>query len=225
MLKVVPKNASGWQSYDTVCIGISMHTANHQGEALEGLLRWADGNFQDIIIDLSDTLHRHNYVAAGMTPELAWRKAAQDGEDWLAANKDLIGSLSASVEIIRWDHWLKHAKFQTVFNQFEKAFSTQVQFHDAVIADVAGFYKRKGEAGETEISEHQLNCSISYLLEEIAAHSIFCSEHRCAILYPGKQHSCYKLVREGLVDSVPDWLKNSFFTRMLVYNFDDKKTA
>lgn len=225
MLKVIPKHASGWQSYDTVCIGISMHTANHQGAALEGLLHWANGNFQDIIIDLSDTLHRHNYVAAGLTPEMARSKAEKDGEQWLVANKGLIDSLSVPVRIIRWNHWLSHPQFQAVFNQFEKAFSTQSRFHDAVLEDVKSFYKRKGDQDDVEVGDHQLNCSVSYLLEEITAHSIFYAEHRCAILYPGKQHTCYKLVREGLVEDVPEGLKNSFFTRMLVYNFDEKKTA
>ena len=218
MLKIVPKNAIR-NDLKTVCLGISLHSSNHQGEALEGLIDWACGHSNNLIIDVSDTLHRHNYIADGHMPKSAWMRARKDGDDWLEENKDLIFSFPVSVKIIRWDHWLDHPSYQEIHQQFVRAFEEQQLFRDAVLADAMNFYKRKS----VQLSEHALDCSVSYLLEEISAHSILYSENPCAVLYPGKQHSCYRLVREGKVSNVSLGIRRSVFTRLLIYNFDEQK--
>ncbi|AGH98352.1 hypothetical protein A11S_1546 [Micavibrio aeruginosavorus EPB] len=221
-MKVAPKSLSIWKEYKTACVGISMHSENHVGEALHGMLNWVQENFENCILDFSDLLYRHNYISAGYSPEVAFKLSQEDGSKWLRNNMDIIQSISIPTKIIHWQTWLNHPDFIPNLNQFRHAYNTQPAFRDALLGDVSKFYKRKNSEPSSGIES--IENSVEYMLEELAAHSILYTEHPSAVIYPGKQHESFKMVRAGQVASVPQGIKNSKYVRMIVYNFDSKCT-
>jgi len=222
MLKVAPKNST-WKEYSTACVGISLGSRNHIGPALAGILDWAGEHFEHCIIDLSDTLHRFNYLN-GMSLPQAMEKSRAQGTQWLSDHKLLIDSCLPSYTLIRWDHWLEHPDFKKNLELFRTAEKTQGDFRAALYHDSINFQARQNN-GPFVPDEQFLRSSIDYLLEELAAHSILYTEHPAAVIYPGKEHESFKMVRNGLVANVPDGLRNSCYTRMVIYNFDHTACA
>jgi tRNA-dependent cyclodipeptide synthase len=218
MIKVLPKGGQAWRGRTTACVGISMESRNHRDDVMSGLLHWAGRNFERLIVDLSDTLHRYNFIAKGLSEAAAHDKALSLGDDWLRDHQALLHAVPVPARIVRWDEWLAHGDYPDIHARFTRAFHEQPAFHKAVLTDAATFYRRKSFVMPAP-DDIRMRCSVDYLLEEISVHSIVYAENPCAILYPGKQHSCYRLVREGRVDGVPNGLANSVYTRMMVYNF------
>ena len=57
------KSSSDYQLFDQCHLGISIGNANARGRALESIIQWINQqDFKHCFIDLSDTLHRHNFM-------------------------------------------------------------------------------------------------------------------------------------------------------------------
>lgn len=220
MMKVAPKSLSHWKECKTACVGISMHSENHTGEALHSMLNWVEENFENCVLDLSDLLYRHNYISAGYSPEIAFALSQKDGDKWLSEHIGVIQSMSIPTTIIRWQNWLNHPQFSSNLEQFRLAYKTQAPFRDALMDDISKFYKRKN--ADLSLEDLGIKNSIEYMLEELSAHSILYTEYPSAVIYPGKQHESFKMVRAGQVESVPKGIENSKYVRMIVYNFANR---
>ena len=218
MLKVMPKSASNWKAYDTAVVGVSLGSRNHTGPAFAGLMDWVGRHFDSCIIDLSDSLHRHNLVAQGRSMGEAHRLTLAQGDQWLRDHNLLIESMPVPASLIRWDHWLSHPDFNAHLDAFRKAAETQPEFRDALLQDIHEFNQRR-DIDPASVSPLQRQHSLNYLLEELAAHSLLYAQTPCAVVYPGKDHESFKLVRQGKVCNVPDGHGNTCFTRMVLYSF------
>lgn len=223
MLKILPKNASNWKAYKTAVVGVSLGSRNHIGPAFAGLMDWVGRNFESCIIDLSDSLHRHNLISEGYSSEDAHRITLTQGSTWLRDHNLIIGNMPVPTTVMRWDHWLSHPDFQRHFDAFQKAAETQPDFHAALMQDIAYFNMRRNIEPDA-LSASRLQHSLHYLLEELAAHSLLYSANPCAVVYPGKDHESFKMARNGKVRNVPSGHMNSCFTRMVVYSFGSENT-
>lgn len=221
MIKVLPKSASSWKAYNTAVIGVSLSSKNHIGPAFAGLMNWVGNNFDSCIIDLSDSLHRYNVINDHHSVEEAHSITQAQGSAWLRDHALIIDATPIPTTVIRWDHWLSHPDFQKHFDAFKIAAETQPDFHATLMQDIHHFNLRRNIEPD-QASAAQLQHSLNYLLEELAAHSILYAQTPCAVVYPGKDHESFKMARLGKIKNVPNGHINSCFTRMVVYNFGNE---
>ena len=94
------KSSSDYQLYDQCHLGISIGNANSRGQALESIIQWINQqDFKHCFIDLSDTLHRHNFMYQfSLSEDHAFDKAREEGDEWLRNNLHQLESLN-----IRWN--------------------------------------------------------------------------------------------------------------------------
>lgn len=220
MIKAKVKNAPKWKEYKTCSLGISLQSPNHVGEKLAAMVDWVNstGHFERCVVDLSDTLHRHNLSVLHNVPLAAAHKMAADlGNEWLDSNRKILDQLDIPCEVVRWDHWLPHADLAANRKAFDNAFERDENFRNALLRDVGHFFERTQGKSLENVPDSEIKLSMEYLLEELAVHAIFFKEYPCATIYPGRQQESFRLVREGLVADVPKGMTQSCYVPIFLY--------
>lgn len=223
MIKAKIKSAPKWKEYKTCSLGISLQSQNHVGEKLAAMVDWINGtrHFERCVVDLSDTLHRHNFaLQGGLSLDAAHEKALHIGNQWLKDNQKILDRLSIPYEIVRWDHWLTHPRLFESRKAFDAAFLADQEFRDALLRDVGHFLERSQRQSFKGASPAAVKHSLEYLLEELAVHALFFEQYPCATIYPGRQQESFRLVREGHVRNVPQGMTQSCFVPVFLYEVE-----
>lgn len=198
-----------WKEKDTAEIGISFGQAFHEGRKFESLLLWACQRFDSVIITLSDTLYRHNYVLDGNSAETAVNIARNTGDFWLARNKKTIRKCSnanlAKISIHRWDSYIKTAEYKAIARDLAEFHECNEHFRRAVRQDIQRFLERnKSDLSRESDRFFQVRKSRDYILEETAAYIYIARRFESARLYPGLDLEALKFMRRG---DTPEHLK------------------
>lgn len=229
MAKIEAKGMSRTKHHKHFCLGVSMGSQNHEGESLEATINWINqSHFEEGIIDVSDTLYRHTYIAQGMSEHEAMSKARQDGNEWVERNQGIIKKLKIPTKIIRWDSWIKHSQFHDYKYYFLSLYKNHPLFKQAIDQDIDCYYHRKKGVSIRFYSTTTHKHSVNYFCEELSAHSILFNEYPSVSLYAGKQLESYKLIREGKIKVLFDGIKESPYVRLCLYGFEStiqKKAA
>ena len=56
----------GWVDYRACTLGISVGQPYHEGEKFAATVEWAARHFEEIVVDVSDTLQRHRLIGGGV---------------------------------------------------------------------------------------------------------------------------------------------------------------
>ena len=217
------KGPKTYKQFPHYCLGVSLCSRNHEGEALKAIVSWLNGAGSTRgVIDFSDTLHRHNLmIEENLSEEEARKKTLDISGRWLDAHHRILGQINTPYEIISWDRWLSHDKFAAYEQQFRDAFRTQQEFRIAVLRDVDGYFRRRFDTGLERADTRAAELSIAFLIEELAAHSILYEERPSAVIYPGRQQESFRMAREGLVRDVPEGLQHSAHARLTIHQLQD----
>lgn len=199
-------------------MGVSLESRNHSGEALSAIVDWvnAHGRFDEILVGLSDTLNRHNYMRdKGLSLRDAYDHAACQGDAWLEANRPILDGFGAPHRVVRWSHWLEnHAEaVRENRSRFLEAHGSDLAFRASVDADIAAFVKRKGVSNDQEVIASCRN----YLIEELAVYSVILKENPATVFYPGKQLNCFAYLREHQPAHLPRAISKTGFIRLAVH--------
>ncbi len=221
MVKVKPKNVFAFRHIKTCCLGVSLHSTNHSGEKLSAVIEYINQNFNNLLIDLSDTLYSHHYMSLGLSRTEAFFKAQLEGDRWIEENQAILDKINIPYKIVRWENWLKHEDFQSLYDNFYDLFVTNDVFHEAVMVDIRNYYKRRYNKDVDGMHHRFLKSSVAYLIEEIACHTLLAREYTDIVnVYPGKQLECFRVVREGKVKDAPSGLENFGHIRLCLYETD-----
>lgn len=220
MIRARAKGSSKYLAYKTCCLGISLGSHNHERPAYSAVVDWVTGKFDQCVIDLSDTLHAYTHMLDhDISLEEAIEHTYQEGTKWLERHQDLLDKLNMPYEIRRWDSLRLHPDFERLREEFYTVFQNNIAFRAAVSRDVRKFLERK-YGSQFHIMPRHINLCISYLMNELAGHTILFRDFPCATVYPGRQAQCFEMVRNGEVPEAPFGLQNSYFTRLSLYGFD-----
>lgn len=212
-VSVTPKQA--WRHHRNFHVGISMGSRNHTGSAFAAVVGWInDQGFDFGLLDVSDTLNRHNDNEH--EGDLRARFAAANGVRWRRDNAAALKGLTTPHRIVHWNQWLSDPRFAAYKAQFETAFNEQPAFRDAVTKDITNFLKRKYGTDVHEISPADMATGKRYYLEELAVLSIQFENFPCVKLYPGKELESMKVIRAGKVRNIPTGIQNTTFARLFV---------
>lgn len=201
-----------WQSMATCCLDVSLYNRYQEGLYLASTYEWINSRFENCLINLGDTLHRHNlrYRCPGM--EEAHKAARKLGDQWLEDNEPCLQMLKIPYRILRSDDWLIDPDFEPVHEAIWEFYYKNREFQTVVKRDIETFVARRTDLPASVVR----NASLAYLLEETAADILLGKRGGVAHLYPGNRHECY-----GFLSSNANWvperlrgLENSAFKRL-----------
>lgn len=143
--RIIVRNSPHWRDHNAATLGVSVTSPNWQGEKFASIMEFAATNFQVTRIDVTDALHRHNFMAEGAPPAQALARANALGALWLAQHQDVIDACGCPTkpQVVRWAEWYNHPKYSETLIGFERAHSINAILRDAVHADVIEFHRRK----------------------------------------------------------------------------------
>lgn len=200
-----------WGNYETACLAVSVGKEYHEGDKLRAAVEWINTRFRRVIVDVADTLQRHNIMLKqGLSEPQAHEKANSLGEEWLERNKETLGIFTIPVRIDRWDNRLNHPEYKKTQEIFGKLYDENYIFHQAVDSDVSAFICRQEQTFNHNIWRN----SVNYLLEEAAALTLFYRKNPCATIYPKGTLLCFKLLNQGEIDGAPNGFENNYHTQI-----------
>jgi|GEM_PF-3180897 len=210
-------------------MGISLNSASHSGPALQATIKWINENtsYKTFLIGLSDTLNRFNVIPI-QNDKSAEEVCLNAGNQWLNKNKSILKQLNTPYKIIRWDHWKSNYpnKTKQYINLFENLFENDLILKSALINDINNFVKRRYKTTIDNVPFDTIKNCKDYLIEELAVYSIiFESYNDCDVFYPGKQLECMKVIRENLVQAIPNTYENTQYIRMALHQPPQKTAA
>lgn len=216
MQKIRIRHPLGWTDKPSVCLSISCGMAYHEGDAFQAAMDSARTSGKQILVDLSDTLQRHNFIAQGCLPERAMEITRRIGDEWLERNAEQLKNAT----VLRWDRWLTHPDFKSIHSQLVQLDRTCELFSSTITDDIERFVKR--QANQTALTRQ---CSRDFILEEAAGEILLAREFSCSRLYPGKELDTLRILRTLLVPNSPKGLERSSYYRFTIETQYDQNSA
>lgn len=169
----------GWSQCATARLQISIGNPRHNGEKFFALTEWAAARYDKVILIVSDTLQRHNLALdMHIGLEEAHKVSFFKGKKWLKDNADAIEMLKPAQRVVTlWDDWISHADFEPTYEAVVMLYATNGKVRDAIFNKAAEFCDRHESSGN-------IDTSIAYILEELAAFAIMFRE-KAVDIYPG----------------------------------------
>ncbi len=194
----------GWRECPRCQVGISLWNPAHEGKKFEALLQWATANFDSVILNISDTLYRHNLVASGMGYIDALACSREMGREWHIRNDAAIRRFSSRIsKIHHWDDWRKCPEFYKTHNAILDLYALNPDFEKSIEDDVNMFIQRRHIKDPEEIKKAK-KASTSYILEELAGYLLIARAYKPNRVYPSKDLKSFEFLRQS---KVPDDLK------------------
>lgn len=221
------KQSPGWDKNPVGMISISQGQINHEGAKLAALLDWGLRHHETCLLNISDTLHRHNLIRAGQTPEEAAQEAFRLGNEWMQRNAAVLEkTMSRFARVHRWNDWLYHADFAATHDAVWRHFEQDRDYRAAAMTDIAFFMERKEAQGESTTAAQRFESSRAYLLEETAAYIIMARTYAANRVYPAKPLQSFEYLRQ--TPDLPPLLRGmerAMCVRVLLKRMADVPTA
>ncbi len=165
--KIKAKPAASQTGAKTVCLNISMNNTNQTGDKLLAMVQWVNENFEKCIVNVSDSLQRHNLQSQGLANDNAYKKSLELGNQWLKENKTILDQIQIPYKIVRWEHWLNLGKVKNLKTTLYALYQTSETFRSCVDTDISNWIARQG----IETTSKAYQNGLAFLLEEFAVHS------------------------------------------------------
>lgn len=212
----------GWREKDTCSLEISMGNPKHEGIKLRSLIRWADENFENCLINIGDTLQRHNLRISGLSAEEAHKEARKMGDDWLARNAEHFDELSKPYRIFRWDHWISDDSFDKLHKDMWLYYNNNEAFRACVEEDAMFFVNKRPDLIEAHGEDALKQQSIAFLIEEAAGDTILSRQMDIARVYPATQFNTFQYLSRPETPNALAGLGRDVYTRV---NYKKRKAA
>lgn len=208
--KISIKNGRNWRDYRTARLEISVGQPYHEGDKFYAVCDFAAKNFDRVIVDVADTLQRHNH-ALEEGDFWAWTKTRSAGDQWIARNSEAL-ALLPNCDIQRWEMWLSHPEYPRALAQMVELYKTIPSLKAELNRTVDSFLARNTQ------SKHSLSDlrhkSLSYLLEEAAVAILQNEAEQAVDIYPGTPMEFLNTLHGVDSGLVPEALKRRHPTRV-----------
>lgn len=196
--KVKIKQSPGWNLNPVGMISISQGQENHEGAKLDALLQWGIENHQQCLLNISDTLYRHNLIRDGVPAPEAAQESFRLGNEWMQRNAVTLSRHKDKFSRIhRWNDWLHHPEFNAVHAKVIEYYEHVPTFRACADADIESFIGRKRSQGADEAFTRLETASRAYLLEETAAYIIMARTYAANRVYPAKPLQTFEYLRHA----------------------------
>ena len=209
--KIRVKNCPEWKDRNVCSVEISVGNENQEGDKLRSLLEWVNENFDSCIINVADTLQRHNAIGEGMPKGMATFHTLVEGAKYIARNADSFAALKIPHQIIRWNEWLNHPDFEKTHYNIQAYYLNNPVFAELVNQDARTFLTRNDKD-----TERHFMTSVDFILEEAAAHILMARNHSPVCVYPGKRLQSLDYIASATVPDEIAGLNNSIYARIVL---------
>lgn len=184
-------NAAGWRRHKDGILMISVGKPYHEGDIFAATVKWTEQNFDRLHVVVCDTLQRHN----DDSPDAAV-KAKTSGDRWISTYRPLLERTGKLDTLIRWDDLIQRPEHAEILQRFRQAAQNSTELDRAIDRDVQKFLQRQKSPlpGAAQRSRE-------YILEELAAFTLYARQQTGARLYPSKDLESFSLVAKQLVDT------------------------
>ncbi|KXX68775.1 hypothetical protein [Flammeovirga sp. SJP92] len=198
----------------TCIIPISLSNPNHYNEKFELIINWASQNYSEIVMNLADSLYRHNYLKEDLDYQRARKIAYEKGNSWIDTHKTTLNRYAIN-QINRWDKWLEDEDFISNLETIDQEYEKNDLFRSTIDYEVDVYLKRKiRESQSTDFIKTQ---SIKFLLEEAAVYPIIGKYYKADRIYPSKTPEWMKYVQEKMNFKNTNGMQNLNFIRLFLY--------
>ncbi|MEM8637545.1 MAG: tRNA-dependent cyclodipeptide synthase [Cyanobacteria bacterium P01_G01_bin.54] len=195
----------GWQENDLAYIPISLGNKYHYGKRLSCLLGWVAKRHTKIVINISDSLYRHNFVSEGMSGRTAYANALQKGKEWRLEHQLLFPEYNI-LKIHHWNDWLNHTSYLSLHQDILCLYKLDNEFKKQIDTDISNFSNRKirySKSNSTAIEQ-----SKKFLLEECACYILIGRTYRANRIYPGSTPNWLLYLRSSTVSEALQGCEN-----------------
>jgi hypothetical protein len=179
--------AANVNTEDICSLDVSLNNRYQEGAYLAGTVQWINRRFKYCIVNLGDTLHRHNLAIGSTDMEQAHIKSREMGNRWLENNGNVLDGFEIPNVVIRNDDWIFDEDFPGIHEELWGFYYTNRDYRLLVNNDVESYLFRKPERQKVALKKSGL----AYLLEETAADILMARDHPAVHLYPGSWHKSY----------------------------------
>jgi len=205
---IVPRNE--YRGQDIARLNISVGQEYHEGEKFSAVCDWVSRHFNHSVINICDSLQRHNLEATGIVPKQAHKMAIANGDAWIDRNQQAIATLP-DVQIVRWDDWRQGAYWDYALDRAKKLYDSDKKFQ-SICKDTANSFISKRTFKNDVDHQRALEYSARYIMEEVAF-SLVSSFDDVADIYPGTFPPIFDYMREKGISSPVSMTKLSFKRR------------
>lgn len=186
----------------TISVGQQTHEGSHFRATID-LLR---ESFGSCVMLVDDSLQRHTMaIGTNYLPEHFYETAIKEGDLWLERNKKYYSQLENLDEIIRWDTWLKHRKFNEQKNAIQKLINEDVEYALAFKRSVNEYVDKcnfRAQGSEKLDLERAKRLSFDFILEECTALCLW-TELNCSYeVYPNLHNAAINETRKRFVHNI-----------------------
>jgi len=207
--KVKPRRTPGMEAIPRCSIEVSMGNRYLDGDYLFAIVEWVNRTFHECTINLGDTLYRHN-IKHVVGEEAAHEAARQLGDAWILRNAPALGALRVPNRLHRWDEWLAHPEFPDMKRGVREYYESNAFLRAVMMRDVERFTQRNGRQPEPGAATR----CIDYILEEVAADTLYYRENPRVFLYPADPPSTYTYFSCTEVPELLRGLDNALYVRL-----------
>ena len=191
----------------TARLNISVGQPYHEGEKFLSLCEWVSRHFNKCVVNMCDSLQRHNLEAMNISSKQAHSMALANGDAWIERNRNAIESLP-NVSIVRWDDWRKGAYWDYAVERANHLYEGDLDFRDIVDGTAQKFISKRDFNSQAELENATLY-SKRYIMEEVAF-ALVSSFDDVADIYPGTYLPAFDYMRDNGIPAPQSMTSVSF---------------
>ena len=180
---------------------ISVGQPYHEGEKFAATIDLVNENFKECTIIVCDTLQRHTIAIfePEADDEALYQKSLQNGDAWIARNKDKIETLTIPHQIVRWDKWLFSPLYQQKRKIIDEAYDNDALFKK-VFDDTANKFLCRAKKRKNDIDlAGVFDKSLGYVKEECVFDLLCVKEQFDFLVYPRPRPAAKQAVYEKFI--------------------------
>jgi hypothetical protein len=192
---------------------ISIGQPVHESDKFKATIELVNRSFKSCVILIDDSVQRHTFriTDTEFTEDELYEYALKQGDLWYVRNRNTLNSLTIPYEVIRWDKWLFHPKFNQYYNAVNNLYNTDCEYKSALDANIIEYLTRLQERiGPFGFNYEQgFNLCLAYLKEECAGMCLWVEEECEFELYPsGRNKAMTETYNKLIKSSYPNLLKS-----------------
>ncbi|MGD9152679.1 MAG: hypothetical protein PVG30_03350 [Gammaproteobacteria bacterium] len=182
---------------------ISVGQQTHENEHFEATIELLNKSFKSCIMLVDDSLQRHTMAFnRKQNPDYFYEISIKEGDLWLERNKKYYENLQNLEQIIRWDNWLNHPKFNEQKEAIKKLIEKDKDYAYAFESSVRDFvtkYHNRISNNEKFNLERAKELSFNFILEECTALCLWVELNCNYEAYPNLHNAAINSTREKFV--------------------------
>lgn len=192
-------------------IGISTRNPRHQGEKLRALLDWTSQRYEQVDINVHDSLQKYNYqISRNCSLTEAHTFAIEEGSKWIEANQPIMEGYN-NLSLLRHDDLIKKVPHSDRVKYLQDLYASNSNFANLIDNESVSLAQRKEKRGEfstPQLRDKFFHYSRLYILDELALMSLLNETEQYVEFYAGRFLKILKNPERHRIEGLPDGLKN-----------------